>query len=442
MTAEIAIMNKVAIALAADSAVTLEIQTRKSTDRKIYNSSNKLFTLSKVHPIGIMIYGNASLIALPWETIIKVYRKNLGVRKFDYLENYVDDFIKFLKSGIIPVDEQENYFTKNTRGYFAYIRDGITTEVKRFTDIKKRIAFTKIENICSQTIERNYKYLKGCKNLTDEFEKIKQEILTEKQKAIDEIIHSIFKELPLTDKDKKKLVEIAFLLLYKDELPSDISGVVIAGFGEKDLYPSLMEFAVDGVFKNILKYKKNKLQQVSLSLPAEIISFAQKEMVCVFMEGIDPNYGLLINGALTKIIDLYPKILLDKITIDNKSEKEKLKSTLIEEGKKVYNEISSGIDDYRQENFIQPVLNAVGFLPINELATMAETLVNLTSFKRKMSLDAETVGGPIDVAVISKGDGFIWIKRKHYFNPELNHHFFNNYFLECKEKEPENAKEE
>lgn len=32
------------------------------------------------------------------------------------------------------------------------------------------------------------------------------------------------------------------------------------------------------------------------------------------------------------------------------------------------------------------------------------------------------------VAVISKGDGFIWIKRKHYFSPELNTAFFSNYF--------------
>jgi len=47
----------------------------------------------------------------------------------------------------------------------------------------------------------------------------------------------------------------------------------------------------------------------------------------------------------------------------------------------------------------------------DELAAMAESLVNLTSFKRKVSMEAETVGGTIDVAVISKGDGFIWIKR-------------------------------
>jgi len=51
---------------------------------------------------------------------------------------------------------------------------------------------------------------------------------------------------------------------------------------------------------------------------------------------------------------------------------------------------------------------------------MAESLVNLTKFKRRVSKEQETVGGPIDVAVITKGDGFVWIKRKHYFQPELN----------------------
>jgi hypothetical protein len=40
----------------------------------------------------------------------------------------------------------------------------------------------------------------------------------------------------------------------------------------------------------------------------------------------------------------------------------------------------------------------------------------------------DSVGGPIDVAVISKIDGFVWIKRKHYFDPALNHQFFSNYF--------------
>lgn len=73
MTAEIAIMNKWAVALAADSAVT--IQTSENV--KIYNT-NKLFMLSKYHPVGIMVYGNAELLGVPWEGIIKGYRKELG----------------------------------------------------------------------------------------------------------------------------------------------------------------------------------------------------------------------------------------------------------------------------------------------------------------------------------------------------------------------------
>ena len=79
----------------------------------------------------------------------------------------------------------------------------------------------------------------------------------------------------------------------------------------------------------------------------------------------------------------------------------------------------------RTEQIVQPVLSSVAALPLDELAAMAEALVNLTSFKRKVTIVPESVGGPIDVAVISKGDGFIWINRKHYFKPDFNSHFFD-----------------
>jgi hypothetical protein len=61
------------------------------------------------------------------------------------------------------------------------------------------------------------------------------------------------------------------------------------------------------------------------------------------------------------------------------------------------------------------------------MAAMAESLVHITSLRRRISLNAETVGGPIDVALISKGDGLVWIKRKHYFDSELNPAFMQNY---------------
>jgi len=66
---------------------------------------------------------------------------------------------------------------------------------------------------------------------------------------------------------------------------------------------------------------------------------------------------------------------------------------------------------------------------------MAESLVNLTSLKRKYTPESETVGGPVDVALISKGDGFIWIKRKRYFNIDMNPHFRENYYRGCEKND-------
>ena len=82
----------------------------------------------------------------------------------------------------------------------------------------------------------------------------------------------------------------------------------------------------------------------------------------------------------------------------------------------------------RKKSNYKPITIVVESLPKEGLAEMAEALVSLTSLKRRVSLDgslaAETVGGPIDVAVISKGDGLVWIKRKQYFSPNLNHRYF------------------
>jgi hypothetical protein len=73
-------------------------------------------------------------------------------------------------------------------------------------------------------------------------------------------------------------------------------------------------------------------------------------------------------------------------------------------------------------------MNAVSNLSKEDLSEMAESLIYLTYLKRRITFAEESVGGPVDVAVISKGDGFVWIKRKHYFRPELNKPFFDNYF--------------
>lgn len=90
MTALVAVLNKHAAAIAADSAVTM------GNTHKVVNSANKIFTLSKYHPVAVMTYSNAAFMGVPWDIIIKEYRKELGEKAFPFLKDYVDDFICFL----------------------------------------------------------------------------------------------------------------------------------------------------------------------------------------------------------------------------------------------------------------------------------------------------------------------------------------------------------
>jgi len=54
--------------MAADSAVTISDGNARG---KIFNTANKVFSLSKYAPVGIMISGGASVMGVPWEIIIK-----------------------------------------------------------------------------------------------------------------------------------------------------------------------------------------------------------------------------------------------------------------------------------------------------------------------------------------------------------------------------------
>lgn len=85
---------------------------------------------------------------------------------------------------------------------------------------------------------------------------------------------------------------------------------------------------------------------------------------------------------------------------------------------------ADGMNQYIQENYIEKLVNTVSYLSKEDLADMAESLVRMTYLKRRITSEEESVGGAVDVAVITKGDGFVWLKRKHYFDAKLNPHYF------------------
>ncbi|MFC4404890.1 hypothetical protein [Gracilibacillus xinjiangensis] len=415
MTAEIAIMNKQGMALAADSAIT----SGRDDIKKVYNSANKLFSLSGEQAVGIMVYGAASFMEIPWEVIIKSYREFLGTRTFSTLNQYMEDFLDFLRHDERFKNSQiEEVIIYRT---FSGILKQIVREIEDdINQSEEEATNTIVENLMSVYIDRNIEEFEKKDKIIPalNFEEFKEKYHVTINEIEEEII-----SFKLTETLKEKLIILAYETARSHYFSTGSSGFVIAGFGEKDLFPHLLSFRLEGFILGQLKYTKELEKQISYTNQQEdgtaaIVPFAQREMIDSFMGGIEPDMEDAIFSIIQKVLTEYPNQIQQHIkdisfSNDHVTNIEKL-------GKDVYQSIKEAVWEYQQSNYIKPLLGIVRSLPKEDLADMAETLINLTSFKRRVSRATESVGLPVDVAFITKGDGFVWRKRKNFVNQELN----------------------
>src|SRR5262245_26762664 len=112
MTSEVALLNKTAIALAADSAVTVTYWDGNEPKTRFFKGANKIFNISGNHPVGMMTYATASLQGVPWEIVAKSYRAYLEGRSHDQLSQYATDFFDFAASNALmfPREIQDKQF--------------------------------------------------------------------------------------------------------------------------------------------------------------------------------------------------------------------------------------------------------------------------------------------------------------------------------------------
>jgi hypothetical protein len=206
------------------------------------------------------------------------------------------------------------------------------------------------------------------------------------------------------------------------------TGIVVAGYGNKDYFPGLVRYDIDGFTPFGLRAAGPETSSISDDNNASVRAFAQSEMAETFMEGIDAQNREFIGTSLERLFERIPDLVARALGFDVAANAEIIANVNKELGLTLegfYDELNK----FTREQFTSPVLDAIRHLDKSDLAAMAESLVSITALKRRVSLNAETVGGPVDVAVISKHDGFVWIKRKHYFDIDLNRSFMSRYLM-------------
>ncbi len=398
MTSEILILTPSAVALAADSAVTIG-------NRKTYNGVNKLFMLSNDPPMGIMTYNLSNFSNIPLETIIKEFRAEIKKEDLTTVIEFRDKFIEFLDE-LVKNELYVCSFEDRVMEFIAPLDlNPIPVDEVTFVNIIRNIPNDwdydifgeDAELIIENLNQNNEKFINAIPNY-DNFDNQ------------DEILE-LFKKF----------------FVYKEFL-EPFTGIVIAGFNKNRLFPSYVEFNINYLFDD--KFTFNEINDMDISGDqVHVRPLAQGDVIDTFLGNMDGNIRFKLINYVENIYGNYTINLIDAINNNpnlNDDEKQKFINEIskIEVANDSLN--SSFVDflDQLKQDHADPILASISALPKDELSNLAESLIKITSIKRKVQSDLETVGGPIDVAIITRGDGFIWTKRKHYFDGDFNPQFF------------------
>ena len=294
MTAVVGVLNKKGVAIAADSATTLTVEGKIV---KIVNSGNKMLRLSDSVDVGAMIVNTAKILGMPWDVIIRWYRKKRGKEEFSTVEKAVEDFLTFVQDLIKddPAEWQES--TELVFAGYGKEEDYPVLIHKRIKGVSNRKL--EVENDCSQ-------------------------------------IYTI-----------------------KNENESEIQY-----YGQTDIIASL-----------IGDVRKNELIK---EFCRKVSNIFHRKAECLMEQGI------LNPDTIITMPDYFKKLL-------------------------------SAFDEHYSNR--EQWLESIKGYSLQEMARLAENLVNATELHRKIMFQQESVGGLIDLAVISKADGFQWLNRKSWYEP-------------------------
>ncbi len=397
------------MALAADSAVTISVGDKT----KVYDTAEKLFEFSRTQPIAIMIYNNVEFVGVPLDVLIRKFRNETANKKsYKYIKDASDDFLKYLGTFDHDVIEEKRYlfsvinesFKKIDRVHEAKLRSAL----REFTKSKGSTELPDPEPLLTELIKEESRVQKA-KNLKGYLSNVTMAQFSARfGDVIRKASKAVFKQFCNEDV-VSAAITLGFRLMKSAESSSLLTGLVFGGFAEADMFPTLRYLEIDGVFFGKIKVLSvSEIDIDRMKTRAAVVPFAQKEMVERFMFGLDSELEgeveKFVETAFSELIDSFGKI---SVTVRNSYKKK------IDEK---FNEMMNELKDSSRHD----LLDIVYFMSKKELADIAHALVEITSHKRRFSTEEQTVGGAIDVAILTKSEGLVWIKRKHYFGPDVN----------------------
>lgn len=395
MTSQVVVMNKVAAAVASDSSVTM---SNGNQMLRSYPTAEKIFPLPLPHRLAVLHNGSTDLLRVPYSVLLSEWQRSLG-DPLTRVSDYSESFTRWVEAqtGLFDDANQDNFLDWVVRDYFLAIRKEILNECARqnliVDDWKTPQAEALLEGLLSARIEY-LKQLTTSANLAD----VDTEAFV---KAHENTVHSalewVFDDTPRSVKGDELLNQMVSLLVRAIEPFTSDASLVFVGYGASELFPASQVLGIGGIIAGKVKSNLPPCAAVTTDDGAYISPYAQTEAMHTFLRGYHSDF---LNAA--------HETLENALT----SEVENSKDAKPPDTSKHHEELSDRFERLSWEEFVEPLVNTVGGLPRAELARMAESLVGLQVLRKLTRAEAETVGGPVDVATITRSEGFSWCRHK------------------------------
>jgi hypothetical protein len=464
MTSQQLMMNHLGVALASDSTVTL------GNGGKTYSTVNKIFSLGGRQPVAFMVSSAANYIpaGVSWERVFGLYREFRGDKELPELVDYLHDFTKFILSqeslkipAVNDVAIQTDLIDEFTRLVEpAYHKEKMQratmgsyggTEIWKETDLNQYLEVAtakRIEHILTQAREATNQRLeeKGA-DYANHIYKVKK--IQSGNVKIAALEFCKRHECP------EMIVKIEEIFLHhlcnwgQNFKWRTTSRIVITGFGKSELKPTMCYVDVgsdiiEGPFSNITRYFIRNRQNYSddgrwikedsddsteylWSALGFSQGFAQHDNMRAMMHGVLPrtngNLRNYIPAEIMKRLTKQIPEMVSRIPGVGKAKMEHFDKMFDEEKEKILGSIKEVVEgeidlevNYRNSKFNSVTKS----LPIDELARFVEKMVSLEVNMTHFLDDIRSVGGPIDVATVTKEDGFLWVQSKQSHDFSIN----------------------
>jgi len=400
MTSQLILMNGFGVAVASDSVVTM------GGTRRTYDTAEKVIPLNFPHRLAVLHSGAVRLHGLPFSVLVAEWASSLGDVPLRSVDQYRSSFISWLESN------HQWFSTEVEFGDFIYqLEDAYKLIRNEMLEVAENqdpeTPEEKVLAVISEWTER----LSGAPEFVSASESWVESVWRKREEKIRERLEYWFDDVVRSEEIDEMIVtysrnyirqglflcraELAFVGYGREEILPAWAGVHVAGFLEGEL------LTIDG----------DSQSADPLSRPYfGIVPLGQTEAIDLFLKGEDQGSVNCARRAAAREIES-TRQSIHELIIDEET-KELIEQKFDELQQNARTAIHEESWKRAEEVFLEPLRNAMAGLPVADLAVVAKSLVELQALRQTTTAEIGTVGGPIDVATISRDIGFRWIRHK------------------------------